>query len=345
MRCLTLADALRARGGEAHFVCAEIPDGLADRVRGQGHRLSHIGPIAGQAPAGDAWDTMVHEQGAQRADAARTSQAIGEAGTNWIVVDHYQLDRIWEEAARPAAGAIMVIDDLANRPHACDLLLDQTLGRRPADYAALVPDRCRILAGAMYAPLRPEFAAMRSAALTRRAEPKPVERLLITLGGTDVGGVTERVLCDVLATGLGCDIDVVLGTAAPSLPSVQALTVSHTNIRLHVDHRDMAALMLEADLAIGAAGTTSWERCCLGLPALTLVLATNQRFIAEQLEAAGAHRVSPTLGGESFRAALSAIVRDDNARTQMSERAAAVTDGRGAERVCEAMLGFDGQEA
>lgn len=339
MRCLTLADALAARGARAGFVCGAITDGLADRIRSNGHKLDLIEPLPAQRDAGAAWDLTVHEPAAQAADAGRTAAAAaGPAATDWLVVDHYGLDSAWEGAAGRTTTAVLVIDDLANRTHECNLLLDPTFGRSADDYAALVPAHCEVLTGALYAPLRSEFAAARKVALARRATAVRVETLLISLGSTDVGGVTGRVLHDVLRSGVTCTVDVVLSLGAPSFETVQTLSNDSKNVRLHVDSDEMARLMTEADLAIGAAGTTSWERCCLGLPTLTLVLAENQRFIARQLERAQAHRVAPNGGGEVFRTALTALIADAGARRAMSERAAAVTDGRGSDRICDVML-------
>lgn len=336
MRCLTLANALAERGSEVVFVCAQLVDGMADHLRGAGHRLVLIDPLTNEA-AGPGWDSAIHAVDAQREDARRTLEAIGVEKADWLVVDHYRLDRHWEQPARAGAASLMVIDDLAERPHDCDLLLDQTFGRSPQDYEGLVPSTCRVLAGAIYALLRPEFAAWREGALARRETARPAQRLLISLGTTDLSGITERVLSLLINAGIDCPIDVVLGPSAPSFPSVQTAARSYSNIQLHVDVRDMAPLIAAADLAIGAAGTTSWERCCLGLPSVVLVLADNQRLVAEKLAEVGAVVVAP---GEH---ALPQIVRDlsnnAEARLLMTAAAAAIADGGGAARIAELMLG------
>lgn len=337
IRCLTLADELARRGHEAVFVCAQLPEELGRRVREQGHGLVVLPASSDVSPADGDWDLRIGEPGVQRENAQCTLAAL-DGRADWIVVDHYGLDRSWEQSVRSAGPRILVIDDLANRPHDCDMLLDQTFGRSAGDYRALVPEGCRILAGSLYALLRPEFAAARPEALARRAVPRPVERLLISLGSTDVGGVTARTLEEVVEAGVDCPIDVVLGSAAPSLDRTEQVAREHGQITIHADTAGMASLLTQADLAIGAAGTSSWERCCVGLPAVMLVLANNQQMIAGELERAGAGRVVPA-GGRQFREALSDLMDDARARLLMTASAAPIADGLGAGRVMEHLLG------
>lgn len=338
MRCLALADAIKARGGRCTFLCGAIPESLGARVRASGHALVRIEPLP-EAPGNtEGWEGSLIAADDQRWDAQRSGEALPEPA-DWMVVDHYRLDHRWQSGIRSAAGRVMVIDDLANRTHDCDMLVDPTFGRDPADYAALVASGCAVLVGALYAPLRPEFAAARPAALVRRSAGGRVERILVSLGTTDVGGITAKVLAQILETGIGCAIDVVIGVDAPSLPAIERLARADPQLHVHVDSRDIAALMANADIAVGAAGTTSWERCCLGLPTLTLVLADNQRFIAEQLERAGAHQVVSADTEGTIKTALLSLVADEVERMRMAEAAAHIADGLGCDRICAALYG------
>jgi UDP-2,4-diacetamido-2,4,6-trideoxy-beta-L-altropyranose hydrolase len=204
------------------------------------------------------------------------------------VVDHYALDRRWEQALRPHTRRIMAIDDLADRSHDCDLLLDQNLGRQAKDYGGLLSRHTQTLIGPTYALLRPEFAQWREHSLQRRAQPQ-LKNLLITMGGVDQSNATGQVLDALTRCELPTDlrITVVMGPTAPWLAQVQAQAVAMpcpTQVLAGVSN--MAQLMAESDLCIGAAGSTSWERCSLGLPALQLVLAANQKEINEALELA-----------------------------------------------------------
>jgi UDP-2,4-diacetamido-2,4,6-trideoxy-beta-L-altropyranose hydrolase len=334
MRCLSLADALARQGAQVAFACASIPEFLAGLIAESGHRLHPIDPVPELLVETRGGDGAILAPAAQRLDAERAVAAAGEA--DWVVADHYRLDQSWWSAVgRPARR--LAIDDLANRPQPCDILVDHSFGREAVDYRHLVPVGCRLLVGARYAMLRPEFAAARPAALARREQPGPLRRLLISLGTTDLGGVTARALAAVRAAALTVEVDVVLGGGAPSLEEVRAAAAADSAIRLHVDSRDMARLMTEADLAIGAAGTSSWERCCLGLPTVALILADNQRLVAGKLQEAGAILVAET--PEAITAILRHLAGDEAARLAMAAASAAITEGRGSDLVAAAMLG------
>jgi UDP-2,4-diacetamido-2,4,6-trideoxy-beta-L-altropyranose hydrolase len=338
MRCLTLADALARSGVESQFICREHPGHLLEAIRRRGHRVTSL-PAATAAvakdtagvPAHSAWLGVNWEQ-----DAVETAAAIKDQSADWLVVDHYALDARWEQALRPRCTRLMVIDDLADRSHDCDLLLDQNLGRLAAAYKERVPSTCSLLTGAGYALLRPEFAAVRAASLSRRAG-APVQQLLIALGGVDKDDVTTNVLHGLRGGGLpaGSRIVVALGAQAPWRDRVRDAAASMpwpTQVR--VEERDMARLMSESDLAIGAAGTMAWERCCLGLPTLTLLLAENQRQGAQALASAGAALLLPSTPPEAAHVqdAIQALLQPTTL-AKMQQHAAAVTAGAGTQRV------------
>jgi len=310
-------------------------DALEKRITDAGHEFQRI-PASPEMPRqGVKWEEPPFSADAQLADAAATEDAVGS--TDWIVVDHYLLDRCWHTAGRRFADRILVIDDLANRSYDCDILLDQNFGRSVEDYRALVPDDARILVGASFAPLRPEFARERPAALERRQAGGRVRRILVSMGTADPGGITARVLEQLLAVGSEYAMDVVLGPQATSLDHVRELAARYLNISVHVDSERMAEFMAEADIAIGAAGTTSWERCCLGLPSIAIVLAENQRLAATNLERAGAAFLAES--PEVIPALFRRMADDERMRLSMIAAAAAVTDGNGARRIAEAMIG------
>ncbi len=313
------------------FVCASVPTPLARRILLAGHELVRIEPPHSGPSSG-----RVLPESAQELDAQRVRAALGDRPVAWVVLDHYELSASWSRAARAFAPRILVIDDLANREHDGDVLLDQTLGRDAQDYAGIVRERCRLILGPRHALLRPEFLQARPDALRRRRVPGPVQRLLLSLGATDVGGVTLPALEAVLDAQVDASVDVVLGSGAASLPHVQRIAADDPKVVVHVDRRNMATLMAGADLAVGAAGTSSWERCCLALPTVTLVLADNQRLVAAGLVEAGA---AVAVGRTADLAAVVRRVADDaTARAEMAAAAAAVTDGAGAASLAELML-------
>lgn len=335
MRCLALADALADGGSEATFVTATMPEALAERIASSGHRVARIPDSSELERDGGNWHETPLGAEALAADEEATRATMGHA--DWLIVDHYLLDARWHSAARTFAERILVIDDLANRQYDCDLLLDQTHGRAATDYRPLVPRHTRIIAGAIYALLRPEFARERAAALQRRRDAEPVRRILVSLGTTDPDGITASVVARVLATAPGCAVDVVLAPGAASLAHLRDVADREPEVTVHAGTNRMAELMRDADLAIGAAGATSWERCCLGLPAIVVVLANNQKKIADGLAEAGAQMLADRNGG--LDDALSKLMSDSDLRRRMSAAASAIADGSGARRVARMLRG------
>ena len=172
-------------------------------------------------------------------------------------------------------------------------------------------------------------------ALARRQPGTHVRRILVTLGLTDLGGITARVVRAALAAGTGAMLDVVIDERAPSLPYLRS--VESSSVTLHLDPNNMCQLMTEADLAIGAAGTTSWERCCVGLPTILLVLADNQRFAARSLARAGAVKLLENTSDLELHltAALHELSQSEALRLSLVRASAQVTDGLGAKRLAE----------
>jgi UDP-2,4-diacetamido-2,4,6-trideoxy-beta-L-altropyranose hydrolase len=340
MRCLTLAQALSGRGHQCRFVCRDLPGHLGARVVASGFGLSLLpAPAQGFSPPADgpahaAWAGVPWAQ-----DAGETRAAAGDADV--LIVDHYAFDARWEAAARPAGARLVVLDDLADRSHDASLLLDQNFGRRAADYDGLLPAGAERLIGPRYALLRPEFAALRPVALAARAARGfRLAHVLVSMGGIDLPNATEKVL-DVLSARSDLQVTVVLGRAAPALAAVQAKAAALPNpARVLVDVADMASLMADADLAIGAAGGTAWERCALGLPSLLAVLADNQAAATAALDRAGAAVDLGRVGAAGFAGHLSVALDragEPGALAAMSGAAAAVTDGKGAARVAMAV--------
>jgi len=235
----------------------------------------------------------------------------------------------------------MVVDDLADRAHDCVLLLDQNLGRSDADYDGLVPDACLRLTGPHYALLRPEFAAARAASLTARAARLGSARnIMVAMGGTDAPDATGWVIGQLAQMDLpqGLDVTVVLGATAPHLDAVRAgLHRLPCTSELLVGTDRMAALMAQSDLAIGAAGSTSWERCALGLPTVIVVIADNQIEGARALAASGAARQVALRADVPLQQAVAPLLVDGGIRAQMAQAAAALCDGAGGPKVAAAL--------
>lgn len=334
MRCLTLADALRDKGFACYFFCRDLVGHMVSEIAGRGHNVTLL-----PTPIAERRDTWLGVD--CQFDASQCASAISEIMPKWLVVDHYGLDQIWEEELQALGPKIMVIDDLSNRPHMADLLLDQTHARHVRDYFGLVPDTCEILCGAQYALLRPTFAELRKQTLSRRHR-ATAKTLLLSMGGYDANNATGRIV-DFLSTRKDLPfkfVDVVLGSQAPWLDDVRRqIRTLPFHAALHVDTPAMPNLIAQADLCIGAAGTSAWERCALGLPSILVVLADNQVGVAEQLTLSGAALSAGRIdeGFEiRFQSALTNALQP-GAKREMSKSAAEVTDGKGIIRLIDAM--------
>ena len=324
MRCVALAQALLARGAACAFMAppdvarvldAFAPAGLERRPapRGQLHEL-----IDATARAADAWS----------ADA--------------VLVDHYGIGARQEQVLRGQGRRVLTIDDLADRRHDCDLLIDPTLGRESAVCQGLTPEGCRLLLGPDFALLRPEFAAARTAALARRRPQDPPQRLLVSLGLMDHRGITGRVMNLIGSRLDDLEIDVAIGSDATSLTWLRHRAERNDRVRLHLDARNMAELIAAADIGGGAGGASAWERATLGLPSLSLVLAANQAEVAAELDRRGAVIAVDARGrdfAESLPAAFERLLASPELRTGLSRTSAGLCDGGGAERAAEAILG------
>ncbi|MCC5879121.1 MAG: UDP-2,4-diacetamido-2,4,6-trideoxy-beta-L-altropyranose hydrolase [Idiomarina sp.] len=346
MRCLTLADASTENGADFEFICRQYQGHLAEYIRAKGYRChlldqdsaqANIAVTKNQSPAlqhADWLDVPWH------IDAKQTATILETIRPDWLVVDHYALDHNWEQALQPYYDKLMVVDDLADRQHSnAHILLDQTFGRLDTDYRALVNPATKLMLGADYALLRPEFAAWRERSLQRRESPR-LETILINLGGVDNDNVTGEVL-DALPMSRvpdECKIVVVMGAAAPHLASVQQqVQALDLNIEVLAGVNNMAELMAHADLAIGAAGATSWERCCLGLPTIMVVLAQNQQLIANELSRIGACEV---VSASALKTSLPTLLNALSVQTlkAMSTKARSVCAGDGTSQVIHAMV-------
>lgn len=328
-RSLTLANALRGVGAMITFVCRAHPGHLADVIRAEGYDCRLL-PVADQSGAGyGAWLGASPEQDA--ADAVAITHALG--AIDLLLTDHYAIGRDWQRMVRPAVRWIMAIDDLANRSHDADVVLDQNFGRTAAMYAPLVSAACRVLVGPRYALLRPEFAAARPAALARRKNFNGVRRVLVSLGGMDPQNLTERVVRLLAAARGGQPVTVTAVIGDGRQAEAIRRGAAGMDIKIVIGASNMAELMRDADVAIGGMGGTAWERCAMGLPTLALVLADNQRPAADRMRAAGLV-VDALTPDEIDEAALRRLLDlDQPTYVAMSAAVAGQCDGEGAARV------------
>ncbi|MFO0795676.1 MAG: UDP-2,4-diacetamido-2,4,6-trideoxy-beta-L-altropyranose hydrolase [Candidatus Brocadiaceae bacterium] len=346
MRCLTLAEALREKKATVSFICRELLGNICDFIEKQGFKTYRLPFIQAQhtndkqSSEHTRWLGISWEEDAEQTEAIMVKE--GKA-IDWLIIDHYALDKRWESFLRPFVKKIMVIDDLADRPHDCDLLLDQNLYENiEIRYNDMVPNHCQKLLGPKYALLRPEFKEARKNLKQRDGM---VKRILVFFGGSDPTNETTKALEAIHLLNLSdITIDVVVGVANPHKEQIKQLCATMPKISFYCQVDNIAQLMANADLAIGAGGTVTWERCCLGLPSLVIAIAENQIDIIENL---AQHGSIINLGWyvrikeSDISASVENILENPNRIRQMRLKGMRLVDADGTNRVTETLKEID----
>lgn len=281
IRCLTLADAFTARGAQCHFVMRQVPDYHLKTIREHGHATTIL-PGAYDVPPGEL--SLGHPPHASwlgcswKSDAAQFLSALDGLVPNWVIVDHYALDVRWEKAVRRQVPKIMVIDDLADRRHDCDMLVDPGIDPSHArKYRALTPSHCTLWIGPRYCILRPEFDVARRS-LSRPPEGSIPRRLVVLFGGDDGSHSTQealQVICHLTQGSI--PVDVILPSTNQDRAAIATFCKENPSFLMHHATRDVAFFFSQADFAVGGGGSATYERLYLRLPALLKPLADNQR--------------------------------------------------------------------
>lgn len=339
MRCLALADGLRLQGAEVSFVCREAEGWLGRLVEAHGYTMFPLPP--GSLEREKSLDHSSWLGETQEVDAQQTLQVCSGAGPfDWVVVDHYAIDVHWERLVRRCCARMMVIDDLANRQHSCDLLLNQNLMTGvQKKYASLVPRDCVQLLGPRFALLRPAFRAVR---LANGSKEQRQRKLFVFLGGSDPDDFTNLVLdaLELLPSG-SVLADVVVGEGNARAEALRLRCERSPNLQFYKQVADIEQLMARADLAVCSAGSVTWERCCLGLPAVTMAIADNQLIIGAEAAAAGLSEhlgAAQDLDAHEISSALDRLMCSPEALARMREAAMATVDGLGVDRIAYAMM-------
>ncbi|MCC5854450.1 MAG: UDP-2,4-diacetamido-2,4,6-trideoxy-beta-L-altropyranose hydrolase [Idiomarina sp.] len=335
MRCVTLAQALKEQGAEILFLTRpQRGDSVAvlEREHLPWQTLRSSAPPSGTLAHRDWLGTT------QTLDAQECLTLLGDDPWDLIVVDHYALDRAWESQLHGTCQQVMVIDDLADREHKSAILLDQNLGRTPADYSGLVADEAALLTGVNFSLLKPIYARARKSVMTRRE----LRRLLVSMGGVDPDNVTATVLEALASTTLTnrIQVTVVLGAGYAYQAELEDLLGRlQLDVSVVRNVTNMHEYMVVADLAIGGAGTTSWERCCLGLPTVAIELADNQKTAIRGLAETGAaiamqrHQIATELPQ-----VVTVLANEPKRLEQMSQAALSLVDGQGLARVVDVIM-------
>ena len=331
MRCLTLADELSSQNHQITFICRNLMGNLITLIKQKNYKVITI-PIVQKFTTNNVYLDWLGAT--QEYDSEQTISVLPK-NIDLLIVDSYALDEVWHLRLRKFTKIIMVIDDLADRSFDCDILLNQNLGAQIKDYKGKVPNDCELVLGCNYALLRPEFSKLRLKAIEKRESSKSIKRILVSMGSMDPNNLTSQVLAGLAKVEWEEQpvVDVVLGSRAPKFKTIVDQSKNYIfDLNVLQDIENMSELMLEADLAIGAGGTTSWERCCLGLPTLVVQLADNQKQVIVELVGAGAAR------SISYKDIESDIIQECNslqknniAMSEISKNAFKVVNGQGAQ--------------
>lgn len=321
VRCLTLANVLRDRKADVRFICREHPGNLIARIEGEGFAVRRLQPCAAESPG--------NLGAAPAQDASETSAAIAEFDPHWLVTDHYGTAGEWERQIRLGSARLFAIDDF-ERLHSARMVLNQNWRERLAD--SDVAGASANLLGPRYALLRPEYAALRAAPRQRTS---PAERVLVFFGGSDATNETSKALVALSQSQFeSMHVDVVLGASHPDVAAIQRLVDARPRTMLRRNLPSLAPLMQAADVAIGAGGSTTWERLCLRVPSLVTTIADNQVPGTQALANQGMIRYLGPAEATTPAAYADAL----SSPWQPAELANRLVDGLGALRVAEAML-------
>jgi UDP-2,4-diacetamido-2,4,6-trideoxy-beta-L-altropyranose hydrolase len=311
MRCLAIANELARQGARCHFLSKALNLSLHDLIINQGH--------------------MVHTLGNSEDSAL---EVLAKLRPKWLIIDHYKLDARFESKARAFSEHILIIDDLANRPHQCDFLLDQSPLRTPEDYQPWIDSKCQLCLGSDYALVRPEFKQLRKSAVNSW------RRGLICFGGADPGNITLVILQALESQKQMRDIKwtVIAGNANLHWSDLKNFTThSQLDIVLIEQSDQMAQLMADNDFAIGAAGVMTWERACLGIPTLAIPVVSNQIFSIEAIRHFG---LGETLKVSELTSTtlVSSLKRLQQKARVYLRRNQTMVDGLGIERLSRILL-------
>jgi UDP-2,4-diacetamido-2,4,6-trideoxy-beta-L-altropyranose hydrolase len=326
MRCLALAQAWQDAGGRAVFAMAEATSTIQARLVAERCTVVSVSSAAGTVD-----------------DASHTIAIARIQNSDWVVVDGYHFTADYQRALKAAGLKILFLDDNGHAQHySADLVLNQNVCARADRYVDREPET-RLLLGPKYCLLRREFGAWRN---WKREVSSVCRRVLVMMGGSDPENLTARVMQALALAELeGVENTVVIGGSNPHFVKLQSLAAqSGQKITVRRDVSNMAEPMAAADVAISAAGSTCWELCLLGLPALLVDVADNQSELARELDRRGCaiHLGDRTVSVEKIAEQLKRLVRSQELRQSLSLRSRELVDGDGAMRVVSVLRGTEG---
>lgn len=322
MRCLALAQAWQEQGGTAIFLMAPGAETLGNRLKHDNIR-----------------EVCLFSQPGSLADAQETAKTALSYQAAWVALDGYQFTSDYQRTLKDEIKHLLLLDDIGDaKSYYADLLLNQNAYATPEIYGDRAGE-CGMLLGANYFLLRREFLEWRNYDRQIRT---CARNMLITFGGSDAQNATAGILQALaMLSASPMNLRVLVGASNPNRDGLERLAAKLPHsVEFETDTLRIADEMAWADVAISAAGSTSWELAFMGLPSLLVTLAENQHGCAQYLDSHGIaiglgwqHRVQTS----ETAAALSALAEDPEKRKQMSSRGRRLIDGGGALRVVKAM--------
>lgn len=342
MRCLRLAKKLKNLGKKCFFICSDHKGNLIEKIQREGFEVRIIKKRRKIYSKKINTNKLQHFDwlgSSMEDDAKQTIKIFEKRKIELLIIDHYAIDKSWEMKLRPFTKKIMVIDDLADRHHACDLLLDQNLVYNfKKRYKNLLPQKTNLLLGPRFALLDPHYSKLHKKTLIKSGK---IKRVIIFFGGADQENLTG--LSTHIFTKFNKNeilFDVIVSKKNIFYSQIMKLSQKNKNITLHNELPSLAPLIYKADLAIGAAGSNTWERCCLGTPSIIIISGTNQKKIAQAMKEAGVAIVLEQNLNLKKEIEKAFILLSTNKRLylKMSKKAFSICDGEGINRVIKKLL-------
>lgn len=334
-RCFTLAKKLRKAGHSVLFICRHIPTNLIGLIKNAECEIAILDGKEDTTYLGDLYHSSWLGV-SQELDASQCIRELKHLGVclDWLVIDHYSLDSRWESKLKVYAKHICVIDDLADRQHDCNLLIDQNLYKNQnLRYSSLVPKNCQLMLGPEFALLRDEFKNLKRIV---RKHDGSLKKIVIFFGGSDLNNFTGITITALGELGLdGITVEVVVGKLHPEIKMIQS-RCEELKYTLHVQTESIGTIFLSADLCIGGAGVSTWERCCLGLPSLIISIARNQIQIAKDLDMVqGCIYLgdASSVTKEIIQENIKVLINKPNLLKDISKKAYSLVDGLGPDKV------------
>ena len=341
-RCLALANCLVNSNHTVYFISRPLKGNRSDLVEANKIPTFFLPYIDINYNQNDYLSWLGTSQKQDAVDTISVIKSNITSNIDLLIVDHYALDHQWHKYLKPLASKILVIDDLANRKLLCDIVLDQTPGRKAIDYKLFTPQTTHFLCGSQFALLRPEFSRVRKQSTQRRFD-SPLS-ITIFLGGTDPDNVTSQIISSInlLSSNTISDITLISAQTPPNTLTKQ-LDESHHKSRVIVNSKNIAELYSNTDLVIGSGGVSALERCVVGAPSLQYIYAENQESIADELTSKGAAITITTYRNPDFQHLpdlIRNLAKNNQLLQTMSDVALTICDGNGIQRVVTNILSF-----